>query len=299
MIHVDQLISTIRAELPRFEALGFINNSSLYQKVFWALNNLGNTATEYDEEIIEVKNGQAELPKGFKALVVAFKCDPLGYTVKDKKKGIPIPQLEYGFIERTERGFRWDSCDECCATEFESCITETLFIYQNEIDFHYRNPTLLTLGKSIRRDKCYEKYRKQYFNTSPEIINIDGANRLYASFDGFIYLIYKRTPIDEKGKPMIPETQLGYVQQYIYHTIRHTIFETAFLNGDDPNLQGKVNEEFALRQYYLDKAMTELKMSTLSPRSYLRIQERNNKRFQVFDSMLPRVHNGELKILID
>ena len=54
----------------------------------------------------------------------AYRCEPLVCEIPGGDKAKADLQHEIGWVERTERGFRWNSCTECCKEEFEKTITK-------------------------------------------------------------------------------------------------------------------------------------------------------------------------------
>ena len=149
----DSFIAEILADFRKFEDAGLIDKASMYRDLEIALKRFGNTVYEINETVIEVKNGKAMLPDNFCALYIAYLCEPLGYSSSKKIEKHHLQDSNF-YIERTERNLKWDSCDPCCVEEHEKVITEKLFFKDLEVDFHYKNPILLKLGKSFNKNSC-------------------------------------------------------------------------------------------------------------------------------------------------
>lgn len=279
-------IAGIKSDLSRYDQAGMIDEISIYEWMEDALKKFGKLVCVLTDTIIPIVRGTGCLPSDFYSFKFACLCEPLGYTTKCDTADL---QHEFAWIERTERGHRWNSCDECCKEEFESVITEKLYIKNQEVDFHYHNPRLLNLGDTIKSKIKFDKCK--YNPYAEETINID-SNRIYANFDsGDIYMQYYATPKSEDGTPFIPDTDLGDLLQYVNCYVKRCIFEKLFANGDDPNVVNKL-------QYYLGqenrlqmRAMGELKMSQMSLDAYFRMAKRNRAQIEVFSKIIPPLGN--------
>lgn len=279
-------IAEIKSDLSRYDQAGMIDEISIYGWMEDALKKFGKLICVLTDTVLPVNNGTACLPSDFYSFRLAYKCEPIGYTTKAETSDL---QGEFAWIERTERGFRWNSCDECCKEEYESVITEKLYIKNKEVDFHYHSPKLLNLGPTIRKNIKYDKCPFDPY--SKDEINID-SSRIFANFDsGFLYLRYYAIPKSEDETPMIPDTELGDLQQYVFCYVKRCIFEKLFANGDDPNVVNKLQYYMSQEPVLLRKAQGELKMSKMSPDVYYRMAERNRARVEVFSRVIPPLGN--------
>ncbi len=140
------------------------------------------------EAVVKTSNKQAVLPSDFSTCLM-----PIGVSLLSVRfRAATRPRLTSNtdrLGQRTERGFRWNSCTECCKEEFEKTITERIYIGSHEVRFHYHHPVRLSIGRGLRRDCAADKYRDKYDWDNYDI-TISG-NTMYTGFDGFIYIIYR------------------------------------------------------------------------------------------------------------
>lgn len=282
---VDELLSEIRADLHRYDDAGAIDEVSVYRWVEWALKRFGGVISVVAEAVIKATKGQADMPGDFFDLLDAYRVEPKVCEIPGGEKVKAELQHEIGFIERTERGFRWDSCTECCKEEFEKTITEKLYINTHEVRFHYDHPVRLDFGRGIRRDCAADDIRDRYDVKRKDLYVV--GDKVYTRFDGFIYIIYRAIPKDDEGLPYIPETQLGYLQDYVENYVKMKIFENAAANG---LIEGAAQ----LYQLYMQqdsgkfaRAMREAKMSQFSLEDYVEIAKDNRREMMRYERMWP------------
>lgn len=280
-------ISELKSDLSRYDQMGLIDELSIYAWIEDAMKKFGKLVCERTDCIVDIHNGVGCLPHGFYSFDEAYKCEPIAYTTK-KGEDISDLQDEFAWKERTERGFRWNSCDECCKEEYECVITEKFYIKTREVEFHYHRPQKLRLGKKIKSVVGGDKRPKN----PDQLFDIEIASgKIYTHFDdGSIYLRYYSTPVDEEGLPIIYDSQLGYVYQFVDSFVKRKTLERIFANGDDPNVITKL-------QYYLSqepilerKAMGELKMGDFSLRAYEKLASDNKKKIEIYGNFLPELH---------
>lgn len=147
----------------------------------------------------------------------------------------------------------------------------------------------------MRRDCAADKYRDKYDWDNYDI-TISG-NTMYTGFDGFIYIVYRATPKDEDGLPYIPETDLGYLEDYVETYIKMKIFENAAVNG---LVQG-AGEAYKLYAQQepgkFARAMKELKMSMITLNDYRELAEDNRRRMLSYERMWPNTFDKYIKLV--
>lgn len=256
-------IEEIKADFRKYVDAGLVDEASMYRDLEIALKKFGNNINELNETVIEVENGKAILPDNFSSLYIAYLCEPLGYTTKVKKEHLQDSNF---FIERTERKYNWKSCDPCCIDEEEKVITEKLYFEEHEVDFHYKNPTLLKLGKTFNKNACHDKCRNKYVRESLSEIIIN-RKVLHANFDcGHIYLQYYGLPIDDEGNLVITETFNGELESYLEYYLKERLVERLMSNGDAGQGLSSLYSVFASkRSTQLRLAMNSLKMCDINP----------------------------------
>ena len=111
---VEDYIIELKSSLRSFDKRDLIDEVSIYKWVEIALKKFGGDITMRKEAVVDVKRGQARMPGDYFDLILAFKCDFKGYEVPEGDKVIPELQNTIAWKERTERSYRWCSCNECC-----------------------------------------------------------------------------------------------------------------------------------------------------------------------------------------
>lgn len=295
VMNIKGLLAEIKADLYKYDDSGVIDTSSVYRWAENALRRFGGVISVESEAIIKARNKQVELPVDFYDMLDAYRCDPLVCEIPGGEKAKADLQHEIGYIERTEREFRWNSCTECCTEEFEKTITEKIYIGGNEVRFHYQRPRKLFFGQGRRRDCAADKYREAFDDKDLDITIV--GNKVYTKFDGFIYIIYRANQRDEDGLPLIPDTDLGYLEDYVETYIKMKIFENAAANG---LIQGAADMYKLYAQQEpvkFSKAMKECKMSTITLDDYRELAKDNRERMMVYERMWPEAINKYIRLV--
>ena len=275
-MHIDTLLAEIKSDFSKYDAQGLIDDDSCYRWAYNALRKFGNNIREIQEDIVYVKNGQAKLPDNFFSLYDALRAEAGYYCVNSSKEEDPAILDVLMWKETTTRKQTWDSCATCCKEESEETIKERIFIDMNSneyIDLFYRNPRRLFLGKNITKDSIAPKCRLQYAPyTSEDVITIQ-EKTLYTNFDeGVVFIQYYGLPQDEAGKPIIPETDMNYVQEFVEYHLKRKILENIIANSDDTNL-ANLFQNITIREESLRAlARTDAAFSKLTPNFFTRMR---------------------------
>lgn len=276
-------ISELKSDLSRYDQMGLIDEISVYAWIEDAMKRFGKLVCGRSDCMIDIQGGKGCLPHGFYSLDAAYLCQPIGYTTKADKSDL---QSEFAWKERTERGFRWDSCDECCKEEYECVITEKFYIKTQEVDFYYHSPRKLRLGR---------KSGTKLETPGPSVGSLDeieiAGGYMYTHFDtGSIYLQYYSTPVDDEGLPIIFDSELGFVYQFVDTYIKRKAFEKIFTNNDDPNVINKLQYFLAQEPILERKAMGELKMSGLTMGAYEKMAKNNKNRIEIYGKFFDKLN---------
>jgi hypothetical protein len=261
--NTDQLIAQVRADLSKLSDAGLLDETSMYRDIALGLKRFGNDVMILQETVVQVKGGKAVLPEGFFSLYAAYLCEPLGYNHKHIVEAHDL-QSSHFYRERTSSGTCWNECESCCEDKSVNIVRENLYFKSNVVEFLYKNPTLLRLGKTFKRNQCHDKCRNKLVKDNPNEIVIYG-NTLQANFnEGHIYLMYYGLPADEEGNIDIPHTPNGHLETYLEYYLKRRIIEGLLLNSDAPaglpQMLSYVKQE---EQISLRNASNELKMKNL------------------------------------
>lgn len=183
-MNFTELLGTIKRSFKSHDSSGLLDDQSIYEWYLDSLKPFGALPYELYEEIVEVKNGQAKLPAGFRKLVYAVKCEPYTYKTESKKH----LQNSVFWKERHEKTAVWDSCDDCCVEEYEKFIVENIYYGEHSTKYFYKNPELLTLtegvNKNIIDNSCINKKSLSKFE-----INIVGVKGFKQTLKRVIYYL--------------------------------------------------------------------------------------------------------------
>lgn len=285
---VDSFIADLKARYGKFDNAGMIDELSVYKWIVEALKPFGSNIMTLQETVLEVSNGVVKLPDSFFSLYVAYKCDPLGYCINSEKN---TPQLQQSIMwtERVERSNKWNSCDPCCVEEEEKIIKETLYYNNCEVDFYYKTPRLLKLGKRFQKTNAHKKCRNLIVRDCPYEINIVGKT-LQANFEeGDIYMQFYGLPTAEDGKVMIPDTARGELERYVEYYVKLNMFEDILITNPDPNIRSLFEYYVGKEQIQKGNALTDTKFSTLTPNSFNRLRKINRLEMLKYECMFPEL----------
>lgn len=286
-MHIDTLIAEIRESWQKYDAQGFINDDSCYRWARHALKGFGQNIMEIHSAVIYVSGGKATLPPNFHALYDAIYADPDYYCTSGSKNAVVESFL---FKERTERQIVWNSCDSCCKEESETTVTETIYLEDTKVDFYYKEPVRLRLGKSKNKEGYAQNCKNKFVKLrSANEITIN-KNTLYTNFDsGTIFIEYYGTPADEQGLPIIPDTPQGHVELYVEYYIKLRILEDIIANSDDTNVVNLFNYYVSKERDQKSLADTDAKFSTLTPRSFNRLRNVNRIDTMKYEICFPSI----------
>lgn len=279
MSKLDELIAEIRSDLNKFDAAGLIDEVSVTRDIVKALRRFGNAVTELHETVLEVEGGKATLPENFHNLSIAALCEPIGY----KRFGTDSLVSSHFYKEKVIRKQVWNECDTCCNESSESLIRENVYFKGAEAEFYYKNPTLLTLGKTLNKSVYNEKCRNKIVKDNPNIITINELT-LTANFsEGHVYIQYYGLPMDENGYIDIPETKNGHLDTYIEYHVKRRIAERLLGNGDGGPLSSMYQVYAQQEQIALQNASNEVKMKHITPNTFKKMAIRNRVESMKFD----------------
>jgi len=226
------------------------------------------------DAIVTLENHKAALPCNFYLLDSAWLCD----TNKTFSQNI----LQSNFVMYTQTTKETICQDTCGNDELLDVISNSVTIQstacnnnnehildkvtvkeyvttESPKEFTWKNPILLTLNnkKSIGSDICIGKC-KNLFAKSPYEISItqQGANKFLHSTlkEPIIYLKYYAYPEDpETGLPLIPDEPV--IQRAIEYQLMYYFFYMTWLNGNDVNIERKVQDLEIKRDKYLREAL--------------------------------------------
>lgn len=282
--NAEDLIEEVRSDLSKYADAGLIDDNKIYRDIVFGLKKFGNDITELTETVVEIKNGTATLPDDFFSLYVAYLCEPSYYKANDVE--YHDLQSSYFFRERTEYSSKWNECDTCCEQKEEKVIRENLYFNRGSVEFYYKRPVLLGLGKTFNRNQCHSQCRNMVVRDNPNEISINQLT-LDANFkEGYIYMQYFGLPKDSDGKIDIPETKNGHLETYLEYYVKRRLAERLMANNDALGLSNLFSVWKQEESVALKNAGGNLKMSKIKPNQLRnRIQRINRSETLAYESM--------------
>lgn len=281
-----EFIAEIKTDFNRDFESGLIDEGSVRLWVSSGLKRFGENIMTKQDTVVHVRNGKAELPEHFHSLYFAVKCEPSCRSIEDAE----AEMLDFdSWVERTERGTQWNSCDPTCKTEHETVITEKLFVKGVAVNYNYTNPTELKLGKGMKRSACSSGCLNRFRSQAEDEIHISN-NIMYTNFtEGEVYLIYYGLELDEEGDMIIPDTDLGKLEEYLEYRVKRRIFENKLANDDDKQAGNMLTYYMQQENNLLGEALTAIKFQTLTPASFTRLKRLNRSYMEVYEAMFPKI----------
>lgn len=227
----EEFLADLKTRLTQYDSSGLIDDMTVYQDVQRAIKKLGLLPLIPHKTMLEVKNGKAKLPDGFRKITYAVKCTPDEYEVEDDED---ILQDSYMYKVKDIKRKEWDACDECDETYSEEIIMESLYFRNNKRGrIYYKKPIPLKLTNYVIKNYCDNGCKNIKVKECPYEIQIKN-NILYANFkNGNIYLEYKGVEEDEDGMLIIPESDMGFVEEYITAFVKAELMLRIIENSDN------------------------------------------------------------------
>jgi len=284
-MNAQALIEEVKNSLRKYSDAGLLDENSLYRDIVLGLKRFGNDVMTLQETVLEVKSNEARMPQGFFSLSAAWLCEPMNYTHENPE--IHSLQSSFFYKERIEKDIKWSECDACCNDVTERIVRENVYFNGSKIGhFNYKNPQLLSLGKTFKKSACHSQCRNLFVRDNPNEIIINGTT-LSANFkEGNIYMKYYGLPLDEEGDIEIPDSPNGHLETYLEYYLKRRAAEDLISNNDAIGLQSMYsvfasNESVALRN-----ATNELKLTKITPRTLKRIARLNRLESLTYESWL-------------
>lgn len=285
--HIDTIIAEVRNSLSSYSASGLIDDLSIYDWTFKVLRSFGAQLMVKHDTVVQIKDGVGKLPAGFGYLDLAMKCDS-GWMESDLQDD--VLQSSFFWKERIEKTDSWNGCKtDCDKRTSEKTITEKIYFHGAETRFNYINPTMLKLGKHIKKDYFNSGCKNLYIKESPYEITINETT-LYTNFkSGNVFIRYYGLETDEQGKPYVPNTPLNHLEDFLIIHIKRKIFYDMWLNGDEAGIENKLNSLKQEEREQRTLAEKDVKSKDFSIESLLKVQRLNRRKSMSAEYSFPRL----------
>lgn len=275
-VHADELISEIESSAYFKDNPHLIDRPAIYRWIYLEMKQFGRSVMHVTQNVVNVENYNATLPKDFGKLSLAIFCEPDTYTINSGSRD----HLMNTYIWNEKIKSYADECspENPCETPQVGCIVERQYFHTDgEVEIRYKNPRYVKLGRGIKGDNCDKDCINRDIKQSPYSIDIHG-NKIKANFrTGKLYIEYYALPQDEDGVPVIPNTNYGFLEKYLEQYIRRKLLEEAMYTKDATNLQGLFQFAVQKEQEFLVEALKDVRNSDMQ--MYIKAMDVNRNRY--------------------
>lgn len=283
-----QLIAEILSDLRQYDEAGLIDYRSVNLWIKSELKRFGANITTLTEKVLEVENGQVDLPEDFWSLHLAVKCTEDSHEF-EKGTRQDVQDSQY-YTQKIENTYTWDNQSNSHTKTSYKEIIEKKYYNNTIINFRYTNPVILKLTKGIKKEYCSpgcKNLQMQLTHSAEHEINILG-NKIQANFKkGHIYMQYNAIPSDETGDLYIPD--VVSLQEYLMYFVKRKILESLWMNDDDVNLINKLTYIKQQEREYFGLAMTQVKFEGLGKNWQDKLKMKMIQETNRFERMFPNL----------
>jgi|TARA_R110000822_G_scaffold6851_26_gene28751 hypothetical protein len=263
MITRKQIVAEIKNSLKQYDQNSLLDYIAINNWIKEGIKNFGGNIMDTNQITLIVENGRAKLPDNFWALKVAVKCEQEGYCEEnggtEKHVQSVVSYLEYTEIDDYYNFIAGRPCKEDADSKY---ITETLIFEtpsgSKPYSFFYKNPKILHLKRHTYKTRCTTDCINLGAESEFEISIDEKHNYISTNFNsGFITIVYRGLPCDNKGDLVVPETDRDSLKNYLLYNSIYRTLEMIWLGDDDPNLIQKIQYFKALSSEYFYKAKSD------------------------------------------
>jgi len=258
-----QMIAEVKNYLKVYDNQGLLDILSISNWMKTAIKEFGGNIMENHQTTLIVENGRAKLPDNFWALKAAVKCEQEG-CFEEEQKTEKHAQSVVSYLEYTDIAdyYNFLAGRPCKADGDSRYITETL-VFETKagntpFTFYYKNPKVLALKQHTYTTRCATDCINIGATSEFEISIDEKHNYLHTNFNsGFVTLLYRGLPSDERGDLVVPETDRDSLKEYIiYNSVVKTL-EMLWLAEDDQNIINKLQYFKSQEKEYFYKAKSD------------------------------------------
>lgn len=284
---IGNIITDIKSDLKSYDESGLIDDVSLSLHLINELKGFGGNVMQTYPKIIEVINGQAQLPINFFALIKAVKTEPIGYEPdNDCDKGELINSHFYRVKKEASKIWNNYSNKFENGAEYKE-VSEKIYLYDKSLKskFYYGNQQSLKLTRGFDKSKLNLNCENIHIVQSPYEINIIN-NTLQTNFTkGFICIWYQGLDVDEEtGDIILPEDPNSNIYKYLQATGKAKVFELIWANDDDQNVQNKLQFYKAEARENKTLALSQVRFDSIVGENwYSQIKAKQKKKLSVYN----------------
>lgn len=275
----EEFISDIKSSMKQYDSANLIDELTVYNWVLECLKRFGSLTTVRHEVVLPVKNGKVELPASFKSLKLALKCSPNKIEFEDDCEDVLQSSMFYKTFDykhsesvcSSDDYLNLSDCDkefnELMSSDIKSAsITESVYLNKkHRIEAKYDRLIPLTLISYAKSDVDKSFCPNVKLKKSPYQISIN-KRTLHCNFtDGYVFVIFNGYEEDEDGFVEIPDTNNGWLKQYIDYHVKRRIIEDVLTNSDNSTNEVSLYQLFQTNELQCySNAKTELKFKGIN-----------------------------------
>lgn len=285
MTTINSIIADIQSGLKSYFESGLIDEVTLKLHLINELKRFGGNVMDVYPLILEVKNSQTKLPENFFSLYKATRIYPKGYSCEDDMTLEPLNFGQTFFRVRKEASTTWDNFSGKFTEGDYTEVTERVFIQNKNVNIYYGNQTYLQLVQGFDKSKLDPKCENLNIRQSPYKISIIN-NTVQTNFSkGFICIWYQGLRIDEETNDIIlPEDPNARLYQFLLYSGQAQVFEMLWKNGDDPDVQNKLQFFEQKTNIARIEASSQVRWSSVTGKEWTKgIREKQKRRLRIFE----------------
>lgn len=287
-IGFDQLAGEVKTLLKKYEDSGHVSDSNIIMFIMDRLKIFGNNVMVDYEDVIPISDFRGMLPSNLYRVNAMFRCrqcepikkpcEPCSECGVDdpedcKPRPYPTAQKMFKWVETNKYRETLTDCD-VCEPEIQTTVGCEITYVPEVAKFELRGRIPLSYGKGMMSGMCTDACKGYHDHQSKYQVEIVNKRMLKTSFpEGSIYVQYYGIPLDENNRPMIQNSNKGYVYEHIKYYVVTKILEYIIIENERA-----IPIYNLMRQNMMEterKAIVDSKVSTFSNESYIRMHARN------------------------
>jgi len=289
-IGIDQLISEVQTMLRKYKDSGFVTEANIIAFTMDKLKVFGNNVMVDYEDVVPIADFRGMLPSNLYRVNAMYKChscepiqspcDPCSSCESEednlcKPRPYPVAQKMFKWAETTRYRETENSCENC-DSEIETTVGCEMTYVPEVARFRLRGRTPLTFGKGMLSGMCTDECRNCQDRSSKYQVEIMSERMLKTSFpSGSIYVQYYGIPLDENNRPMIQNSNKGFVYEHIKYYVLMKILEYIIIENEQAIPVYQLMSQKAMET--ARPASVDAKVSTFSNTSYVRMRAQNRR----------------------
>lgn len=269
-ITASEIIAELQSEAVFKDNPQILDKPSIYRWIQWSLQEFGRNVMTKESIVVDIENYRGRVPEGFGQLSLAVYCQGNSCVIKGEPEEAAQTAIYTSKVTTSEYFSSVSSCSnggDCkpdCTVE--TTVKEEIKLSDTcSLDLYYNPIGYVKLGRGVLDGGCTDDCINRNIK-SPYGIDIKG-NMIFSTFkSGSVYMEYYKLPEDEEGVPIIPKTQNGYLERYIYEVVRRKTLNAGMWSNDIRDKQYLYAEAKADETYLFAKAkqdVSRISMMTL------------------------------------